>query len=379
MSKKIKTAIIAAGASGGHIFPALAVANELKKQGFHCVFVGRGGAFSRVVKEDGFDIKELPASPWNVKNPARKLLAIFNLIRAFVQAFKLIHNEKASVVFGTGGYATVAAVLAAKLSGVPTVIQEQNVLPGRANRFLSKWADRVCLSFESSRHYLRYREGVMVVTGNPIRNKIIEARNLKRVEDGKFRILIAGGSQGARILSDVVPNAMNLLPYAHKKQIEIVQQTRVEDRQRVINFYHEFDVPAQVEVFFDDLETKMVQSNLIIARSGASTVNEAALLGRAAIYVPLKLADGHQIQNAKAMEHIGAAIVMEQHCFTAEKLAEKLSELIEDKAFIAKMEKSAYDSSKVDAAKNVADEVVKLSEEDLLHLAEEFKDKNDNS
>ncbi len=372
MSKKTKTAIIAAGASGGHIFPALAVANELKAQGFRCIFVGRGGAFSRIVEADGFEIKELPANPWNVKNPVRKVLAIFNLVRAFVRAFKLIHQEKASVVFGTGGYATVAAVLAAKLSGVPTVIQEQNVLPGRANRFLSKWADRVCLSFESSRHYLRYRENVMVVTGNPIRSKIIEARTLKRVDDGKFRILIAGGSQGARILSDVVPHAINLLPYEHKKKVEVIQQTRAEDRQRVINFYHEFDVPAQVEVFFDDLEVKMIQSNLIIARSGASTVNEAAILGRAAIYVPLKLADGHQLQNAKAMESIGAAIVMEHGIFTPEKLAEKLSELIEDKVFVGKMEKSAYDSGIVDAANNVAREVIKLSEYDLLHIGEEL-------
>ncbi|MFT7144004.1 MAG: UDP-N-acetylglucosamine--N-acetylmuramyl-(pentapeptide) pyrophosphoryl-undecaprenol N-acetylglucosamine transferase [Alphaproteobacteria bacterium] len=373
MSKRTKLAIIAAGASGGHIFPALAVANELKKQGFRCIFVGRGGAFSRIVKEDGFEIKELPASAWNVKNPVRKLMAIFNLMRAFIQAFKLIHHEKASVVFGTGGYATVAAVLAAKLSGVPTVIQEQNVLPGRANRFLSKWADRVCLSFESSRHYLRYREDVMVVTGNPIREKIIKVRDKKRHNDGKFRILIAGGSQGARILSDVVPHAVNLLPQAIKKQIEIIQQTRAEDKQRVIDLYHKFDVPAQVAIFFDDLENQMLRSNLVIARSGASTVNETSLLGRAAIYVPLKLADGHQIQNARAMESLGAAIVMEQACFTAEKLAEKLTELIEDKAFLAKMEKSAYDSAKVDAAKNVAAEVIKLSEEDLLHLGEEFK------
>lgn len=372
MSKKIKTAIIAAGASGGHIFPALAVADELKKQGFHCIFVGRGGAFKPMIEAAGYEMKELAASPWNVKNPIKKLVAVFNLLRAFKGAFTLIHNEKACVVFGTGGYATVAAVLAAKLAGVPTIIQEQNVLPGRANRFLSKWVDKVCLSFESSRHYLRYREGVMVVTGNPIREKFIAKKGAVRTEDGSFRLLVVGGSQGAKVLSDVVPEAMNLLPYHVKKNIKVVQQTREEDKYRVKNTYHEYGVPARVETFFDALEDEMVNAHLVISRSGASTVNETSILGRAAIYVPLKLADAHQLLNAKAMENLGAALVMEQHLFTPEKLAEKLTELFEDRAFLAKMEKAAEGAAVVDAANRVAAEVVKLSDEDLLQLASQL-------
>jgi UDP-N-acetylglucosamine--N-acetylmuramyl-(pentapeptide) pyrophosphoryl-undecaprenol N-acetylglucosamine transferase len=369
-----KTIVIAAGASGGHLFPALAVANKLKEQGFDCLFVGRGKQFSHLIEKEGYALLELPASPWNVRNPIKKLKALFNLFRAFWRAFKLIHQNKASVVFGTGGYATVAAMLAAKLAGVPTIIQDQNVMPGRANRFLAKWVDKVCLSYESSRHYLKYRDGVMVVTGNPIRDKVIEAMDLARPQDGQFRIVIIGGSQGAKVLSDVVPNAMNLLPYEVLKNIEIVQQTRPEDVVRVKNLYHDFKVPAKVESFFEDLEKEMRHCHLVIARSGASTMDEVCILGRAAIYVPLRLADGHQLQNAKVMENVGAALVMEQHVFTPEKLAEKITELFEDKAFLAKMEQSAKEMSQLDAADKVAEQVVKLSDEDIFNLAKQVNE-----
>lgn len=377
MSDTQKTVVIAAGASGGHLFPALAVANKLKEKGFNCLFVGRGAQFSGAIEKEGYDILELPASPWNVRNPIKKLWAVFNLFRAFVRSFKLIHHHKASVVFGTGGYATVAAVMAAKLAGVPTIIQDQNVLPGRANRFLAKWVDKVCLSYESSRHYLKYRDGVMVVTGNPIRQKVIDAKNVQRTEDGKFRLLVVGGSQGAKILSDVVPNAIKLLPYEILKNIEVTQQARPEDVVRVKNLYHASDIPATVESFFEKLEEGIRQSHLVIARSGASTVNEVALLGRAAIYVPLKLADGHQLQNAKVMEGAGAAIVMEQQHLTPEKLAEKLKELYEDKAFIGKMEKAAHSLADTEASSKIAAEVSRLSEEDILHLAEQVESKKE--
>lgn len=371
-----KTIVIAAGASGGHLFPALAVANKLKKQGFHCLFVGRGKQFSHLIENEGYSLLELPASPWNVRNPFKKLKALFNLFRSFWQAFKLIHQQKASVVFGTGGYATVAAILAAKCAGVPTIIQDQNVLPGRANRFLAKWVDKVCLSYESSRHYLKYRDGVMVVTGNPIHEKVIAVIDEERIEDGKFRILVVGGSQGAKILSDVVPNAMNLLPYDVKKNIEVTQQARPEDVVRVKNLYHDFKVPAKIESFFDNFEKEICKCHLVIARAGASTINEACILGRAAIYVPLKLADGHQLLNAKVMENEGAAIVMEQHVFTPEKLSEKIVELYKDKAFLAKMEQSAKRISQIDAADKVAEQVIKLSDEDIFHLAKQVNEES---
>ncbi|MEC8066352.1 MAG: undecaprenyldiphospho-muramoylpentapeptide beta-N-acetylglucosaminyltransferase [Pseudomonadota bacterium] len=373
MPKSKKTVIIAAGASGGHLFPAMAVADQLKEKGYECLFIGRAGQFSGIIKDAGYPLHDLPASPWNVKNPIKKIKAVFNLLRAFVAAFRLIHQHNASVVFGTGGYATVASILAAKLAGVPTIVHEQNVLPGRANRFLSKWVDRVCLTYESSRHYLKFRDGVMTVTGNPIRKKVLAVKDEVRKDDGHFRIVIVGGSQGAKILSDVVPNTIRLLPYEIKKNIEIVQQCRAEDVNRVEALYHAEDVQFTVQSFFEDLESHIKQCHLVIARSGASTINEVSILGRAAIYVPLRLADGHQLQNAKVMENAGAAIVMEQNNFTPEKLASKIVELYEDGVYLTKMEKAAQQMAQIDAAEKISIEIEKLSEEDLLHLAKQVE------
>ena len=369
--KKNKTIIIATGASGGHIFPALAVAEELSSKGYNCVFVGNGKGFKHVITDAGYRFIDLPASPWNVRNPLRKMLAVFNLIRAFIRAFKVVHQERASAVFGTGGYATVATMIAGRLSGIPTCIQEQNVLPGRANRMLAKWVDKVCLSFDASRHYLKYRSNIMVLCGNPLRKQVLDVMSAKRGKGGKFNLLIMGGSQGARILSDVLPEAVALLKKDQKKKISIVQQARHEDVKRVQDNYAEIGVKAEVASFFDDIPKRMVESNLVISRSGASTVTECAALGRAAVFVPLRLADGHQLHNARVLENKEAAVVLEQTYFTPEKLSQIIADLMVDKTRLSQMEENALSLAMPDAAANVAAEVMQLAEQDVMHLAQE--------
>lgn len=372
-----KTVLIATGASGGHVFPALAVAEKLKAQGFNCVFVGNHGKFLDMVENEGYTVERLPASPWNVKNPVKKLKALLCLGRAFGRALRLIHNYKASVVFGTGGYATVALMLASKFTGVPTLVAEQNVLPGRANRFLSKWVDKVCLTFESSRHYLKYRDGVMVASGNPIRENIVEkSQTFKKEKTDHKTLLIVGGSQGAKILSDVVPEAINFLPYELKRDLRIIQQTRPEDEMRVTAAYHKLDVNAEIKTFFDDMPSLLTKADLLIARSGASTICEAALFGLPAVYVPLKLADGHQILNARAVEGDGAALVIDQNEFTPQKLAETLTDLLSDTTRLGQMSASAKKVSKPNAAEKVAAEVIKLSEQNVMQFADNL-DAND--
>ena len=369
--KKNKTIIIATGASGGHIFPALAVAEELSLQGYNCVFVGNGKGFKHVITDAGFRFIDLPASPWNVRNPLRKLLAVFNLIRAFMRAFKVVHTERASAVFGTGGYATVATMIAGRLSGIPTCVQEQNVLPGRANRMLAKWVDKVCLSFDASRHYLKYRDNIMVLCGNPLRKQVLDVINAKRNEDGLFHILIMGGSQGARILSDVLPEAIKLLKKDLQEKVSITQQARPEDVKRVQEAYEALNVKAEVASFFDDVPQRMINTHLVVARSGASTVTECAALGRAAVFVPLRLADGHQIHNARVLENKEAAVVLEQAHFTPERLSQVIADLMIDKTHLSHMEENARAMAMPDAALNVAKEVMQLAEQDVMHLAQE--------
>lgn len=375
--KDKQTIVLASGASGGHLFPALAVADELRKQGYRCVFLLGGDKFSSLVTAEGYAFHQLPASPWNVRNPLKKVKAILNLFRALFRAFRLIHKEKASVVFGTGGYATVATVLAAKILGVPTVIQEQNVLPGRANRFLSKRADKVCLSFEASRHYISYREGAVVVTGNPVRQNIVEATQIQRKENGKFRLLILGGSQGAKILSDIIPQAVCSLPDALKGKLFITQQCREEDVERVSEVYKAGGIDFVVKTFFSDVPEILSQCHLLISRSGAGAICEASLLGRASVLIPLKLADAHQVYNAKYMESSGAAVVLDQSCFTVDRLKECLVDLMNDKTRLSQMEMSSKSVSCPEAAGNVAREITRLAERDVMSLVKVYSEQTE--
>ena len=371
MTNTSKNIVVATGASGGHMFPAISVAVELKKRGYNCVFVGGGKSFKSTISAYGFESIELPASPWNVKNPIKKVKAILNLACAFFKAFSILHKYKACTVFGTGGYATVAAVLSGKISGIPTIIQEQNVMPGRANKFLFKWVDRVCLSFNESRHYLKYRPQTFVVTGNPIREAVEAAAKVEREEDGKFRLLILGGSQGARVLSDVVPAAVDLLHDDKKERLVVIQQCRAEDVDRVKKEYEKMGVESEVSAFFEDAPARVRQSHLVVGRSGASTVNECTLLGRAAVFVPLKLADGHQMQNAQVMAGAGAAIIIDQTQFTAERLAQELIHFMKDSVHLQNMEKASLSIAQYDAAQKVADEVVKQADQDIINLERE--------
>ena len=374
----VKTVVIASGASGGHLFPALAVADVLKEQGYHCIFVGNGRGFEGKIEAAGYRFLSLPASAWNVRNPFKKALALFNLMRAFFIAFKLLHKEKACTVLGTGGYASVATIMAAKVSGISTCIQEQNVLPGRANRFLARFADKICLSFEESRHYLRYRRGAIVVCGNPLRKAVLEAEKTPKETKDSFQITVLGGSQGARILSDVVPEALCLFAKQFKKPLTIIQQARVEDIDRVKIVYATaikkgLEIETEVSSFFEDIPQKMVQSDLVIGRSGTSTVMECCQLSCPAVFVPLKLADGHQLLNAQVMASVDAAVIVEQQDFTVENLAATLKELTSDKNRLSKMAKNAKKIAVGDAAEKVAKEVMHLADEDVMHLAEEIE------
>lgn len=369
------TVLISAGASGGHIFPALAVAEELRNQGASCVFVGNGTAFEKAITDAGFTLENLPASAWNVKNPIRKLWAVVNLIRAFIAAMKIVHKTRPSVVFGTGGYATVACVFAGRISGVPTMIHEQNVLPGRANRLLAGRVDKIALAFETVPGIFPPRlEKITEVLGNPVRENVLKALGGKRKDGDLFHLLVVGGSQGARILSDVVPAAIALLAPKYRKKLQVTQQARPEDVARVKAIYEGLKVTHDVAPFYNDLPKRLIQSHLTIARAGAGTVSECALLGRAAIFVPLKLADGHQKLNAKVLTDKEASILMEEDDFTPEGLSQTLQELMNNPEMLTGMEKKALAQAKPNASKDVASAILKLSRMDVMRLATSNKE-----
>lgn len=360
-----QTILVASGASGGHLFPALAVAQALQKRNgsrpaFDVRVILGGNKFSDIVKRAGLPFVRLPAAAFNDRGPVRLLWAAGKLGQGFLKALRLVIKDKPVAVFGTGGYATVALMLAAKLRGVPTIIHEQNVLPGRANRFLARIADVVVLTFEDSLKYLPPVQGRVVVGGTPLRQEILDAAAQVKLVAGKkdkkaFTILVLGGSQGARILSEVVPEMIAMLPPAERKSVRIVQQVRNEDMTRVKAFYAELGLAeVVVESFFTDMAALYAQADVLIGRSGVGTVLECAAFGVPAIYVPLELADGHQKLNASVAEHIGAAVVVEQAYFTPANLLVHVRALKNDSTRLDAMGVAARTLARPDATDVVA-------------------------
>lgn len=309
--------LIASGASGGHLFPALAVAKELMRQGYTVRVVLGGNKFSDVVERAGVDYTRLPAAAFNDRDMLGLVWAVFRLMGGLWKAFRLVLREKPVVVFGNGGYASVALLAVARLLGVPTVIHEGNVLPGKANQLLARFADVVILTFAESRNYLKKTCGRVVVGGTPLREEVLAAMKAKRQGSKLFRILVVGGSQGARILSEVVPEMLGLMTEEERRGLHLVHQVRAEDAGKVAAVYGQMGLGGfEVASFFNDLPQRYVESDLLIGRSGVGTLLEAATLNLPAIYVPLELADGHQKLNAGVAEAAGAAVVVEQPYFT---------------------------------------------------------------
>ncbi len=315
----IRPIVIAAGGTGGHFFPAEALAAELGQRGHRVALMtdARSGGLHSPVFE-GREVFVLRGAGLAGRG-VRAVAAAGALAAGTVQARAILGRLGASVVVGFGGYPSVAPVLAARtLARRPAVVlHEQNAVLGRANRALARFADRLALGMADTQ---RVPRGVLVaVTGNPVR-PAIQPSPYVPPGNGPVRILITGGSLGARVLSDVVPAAIALLP--DRTRIQITQQCRAEDLDRVRAAYAAIGVPADLASFFPDMAARLTASHLVIARAGASTVAELGVVGRPAILCPLPGAiDGHQLANARS----SGAIVIEQPDFTPATLAAALT------------------------------------------------------
>lgn len=353
------TILMAAGASGGHLFPALAVAEELRKQGYACVFVLGGGKFGNLVEERGFVLERLPAAAFANRGVVRTLLAGATLLAGLVKAIWLVRKHRPVAALGTGGYASVATLLACKAMRVPTVIHNADAILGRANRFLSRWVDKVLLTFEGTP--VPPTRAAVKVVGTPLRKEILDARKLKRKEDGTFRLLVVGGSMGARIMGQVVPEMLALIPARTRAKMRVVQQVRADDVAAVTDVYSKLKLGGfEVAAFYPDLPQRYVDAHVVLGRSGVGTLLEAATLGRAAIYVPHQLADNHQLYNAQVAEQAGAAVVIEQPYFTPTNLLVHVKAMMADRVRVEAMEAAAKTLARPDAARAVAREVVEV-------------------
>jgi UDP-N-acetylglucosamine--N-acetylmuramyl-(pentapeptide) pyrophosphoryl-undecaprenol N-acetylglucosamine transferase len=349
--------VVAAGGTGGHLFPAVAVSHALAARGMEVHLITDERAAKYGGDFPAHAIHKIAAATPSSGALFSRTTAIFTLIRGTVAAHQIFKRIRPRAVIGFGGYPTVPPVLAATRLRVPTILHEGNAVIGRANRFLASRVDAIAHGFEVLGGLPGALAAKTHLTGNPVRPMVIDARRIAFPDcsAGKLRVLVTGGSQGAKIFSEVVPAAIELMPEAARQNLIIVQQARGEDEERVRDTYRRLGVDAEVKSFFSDLPRRIAQAHLVIARAGASTVSELAVIGRPAILVPLPHAlDQDQAANARQLGAAGAAIVAVQSAFSPQWLATALFEAQGDMASLSRRAAAAKRASIPDAAERLA-------------------------
>jgi UDP-N-acetylglucosamine--N-acetylmuramyl-(pentapeptide) pyrophosphoryl-undecaprenol N-acetylglucosamine transferase len=354
--------VVAAGGTGGHLFPAEALSIALARRGITVDLATdeRATRYGGAFPARGTHI--VPSDTFRGRNPLAVVRTTLVLGTGVLAGLGLLRDLRPAAVIGFGGYPAIPTVVAARLRRIPTLIHEQNAVLGRANRLLSARVRAIATSFPGLLDHDSRLAAKAVHTGNPIRPVVVEAAATPYPDPAAgFRLLAFGGSQGARIMADIVPVAMELLPMAVRARLHVTQQAREEDLVRVRGAYARLGVPADVEAFFADLPRRMAASHLVVSRSGASTVAELAAIGRPAILVPLPHAlDQDQRANAEMLQKVRGAIMFDQSRFTPDRLAAEIARLAAEPEKLAAMAAAARGQGILDAADRLADLVVKV-------------------
>ena len=355
--------VLAAGGTGGHIFPAEALAGELLGRGVKVALVTdkRGQAFGG--RLPGVDLHRIRAGRPG-KSVWSKFIAAVDTLLGMIDAGKILRKLAPDAAVGFGGYPSVPTMLAASRMNLPTLIHEQNALLGRANRWLAPRVKRIATSFPTVGGLDAETHARAVETGNPVRAEIAALRNRTYAAPGTgpIELLVIGGSQGAHILSRVVPAAMAQLPKTLRARISLAQQARPEDIEEVRAAHQASGVKAETATFFSDIPARLARAHLVISRAGASSVAEICAVGRPSILVPYRFAaDDHQRFNAEALERAGAAWVLSEHDFTASALAQRLEHLFATPRLLEAAASSAHRHGRPDAARRLADLVLETA------------------
>lgn len=354
-----KTLMIAGGGTGGHIYPAIAVAREFLSRGVdrRVVFVGtRYGLEKEIVPKAGFDLQFVSVRGLKGKSILHTAANLARIPLAFVQAWRLISRYDPKALLGVGGYASGPVLAVGSLRRRPTMVQEQNAFPGLTNRILAKFVDTLAVAFPKALEIFG-REGV--VTGNPVRSEFFELSR-EASTDGRARLLIFGGSQGSHILNETTSRALPLLADL-RDQLEIVHQTGVREHEEVRSAYqHAGFTDAVVTPFIDDMAREMAKADFVLSRAGAITIGELAALGRAAILVPFALAsDNHQEYNARSVEERGGAIVITEKELTPESLAAAIRSLVTNRKRVLEMSEKFGSLGSREATSRIVDLIEK--------------------
>lgn len=353
-----KNYVLAAGGTGGHMVPAAALAAELIERGHHVALVSddRGVRFPGLF--EGIETHVLPAGrlgggPLGWLKAARKMMAGRSM------ALKFYRTYRPAAVIGFGGYPALPSLMAAFRAGIPTVIHEQNAVLGRVNRYVADKVEAIATSYENVERMKPGWGAKTHLVGNPVREAVLALRQRPYPmleEDGIFRVLVTGGSQGASVLSQVVPDGLALLPVAFRRRMQVTHQARIEDIDRVRQKYAEHGIPAEIATYLPDMPEHLAWAHIVIARAGASTIAELTAAGRPAILVPLPSAtDDHQTANAREISNAGGARTINQKAFTPAELAKQIQKLGLDTQGLENAAARARSCGRPNAARDLAD------------------------
>jgi len=360
----VKTLMIAGGGTGGHIYPAIAIAREFvaRDASRKVVFVGtQKGLEKTIVPKAGFPLEFIDVAGLKGMRGMNLLRNLSRLPMGFIQAWKHVGRHRPSVVLGVGGYSSGPVLVAAAMRGVPTIIHEANAFPGLANRVLARWTTAVAVAFAEALTRMHRNDGV--VTGNPIRKEFFDLGQNRRqpTTDNRQRLLIFGGSQGSRVLNDAMTGALLFLA-RWKDKLDIVHQTGPNELEKVQAAYrHSTFANARVVPYLDPMADEIAAADVVVSRAGAMTIGELSAIGRAAILVPFAAAtNNHQELNARVVEKAGGAVVITEEELTPERLAGAISEVLNDPQRAERMGRASRQLATPDATKNIVDLIEKI-------------------
>ncbi len=350
--------VLAAGGTGGHLIPAFALAVELERRGHHVALITDERGSRLPGKPHSLVAHVLPAGRIG-KNPLHWPKGIEAILEGRRMALRLFDSFQPSAVIGFGGYPAFPALWAASGAGIPSVIHEQNAVLGRVNRFLAGRVDAIATSYRETERLKPKHLGKVHLVGNPVRAEVLALREQPFPafsEDGLLRVLVTGGSQGAGILSQVVPDGLAMLPTALRARLQVTQQCRPEDIEAVRQRYAAHDIPAELGTYFENMAERLADAHLFIGRAGASTIAELTAVGRPAILVPLPIAtDDHQAFNTAEICTAGGARMIRQDKFTAAELAKQIQAIAMNPATLATAAHAAWDCGYPNAVADLAD------------------------
>jgi UDP-N-acetylglucosamine--N-acetylmuramyl-(pentapeptide) pyrophosphoryl-undecaprenol N-acetylglucosamine transferase len=348
--------VIAAGGTGGHIFPAQSLAQELAKRGRRVVLMtdDRGHNYAQSFPQA--EIVTVPSATFAGRGAVGKAMAVLRLARGALAAYVALGRVKPSVVVGFGGYPALPTMFAAARRGVPSVIHEQNAILGRVNRWLAPAVTRIASSFGKLAHLDPVLADRVTMTGNPVRPAVLANARAFGRPGGTLNLLVFGGSQGARVFATLVPEAIAKLPSDLRGRLQLVQQCRPEDLEAARARYAGIGLQPTLSSFFGDMGERLAAAHLVISRAGASTVTELCAVGRPAILIPYPFAmDDHQTANAREMAEAGAAWMFAEAGLSADVLAAKITELAQSPVLLEAAAAKALSLGRSDAASRLAD------------------------